>query len=63
MQYLDWHVGLVFLCSKNSLRWQPGAEKCRCLILLMNCVLLGAFVGLCINFKYINGMSDINRLV
>jgi len=31
-------------------RWHLGAETCSTLILVINCIVLGAFVGYCINW-------------
>jgi hypothetical protein len=39
------HVCLILLCSKPPLGWHPGAETCSNLILVMNWILLIAFVG------------------
>jgi len=50
--------------SCNSLIWkttwgrQPGAETCRRLIFVINCVLLIAFVD-CINYKQMHGTNNI----
>ena len=46
MKYLDYHVGLVFLCSRKLPEdGSPGAGTCSRLILAMNSTLLSAFVG------------------
>jgi hypothetical protein len=49
----------VMLTFLRPLRWQPGAETCRGLILVTNCILLSLFVCLCINYKNVQGMSNI----
>lgn len=38
-------VGLIFLSHKTPFGWHPGAETCRPLILIKNCVLFRAFFG------------------
>ena len=45
MQYLDLPVGLVLLCSKNKLPEDgtPVPKTCRSLVLVVNCILLGAY--------------------
>jgi hypothetical protein len=52
--------GIVTLC-----RWQFGAQVARehvgVLYLFVNCVLLGAVVGLCIDCKNMHGVSNIKR--
>jgi hypothetical protein len=63
MQYLDWRVGLVFLCSKTPWRWQSDAETCWNYILAMNCVVLGAVFGWFVHCKNMHRMSNTNLLV
>jgi len=41
-QYLDWRLGLVFLCS-SRLPEDGSAETCRSLTLVMNCILWFVF--------------------
>jgi hypothetical protein len=52
-------LGLYSFVLKNSWGWHPGAETCRTLILVMNCILLSAHVDWCINCKNTYGMNNI----
>ena len=46
MKYLDYLVGLIFLCSRKLPEdGRPGGGTCCHLILAMNSTLLSAFVG------------------
>ena len=51
---------LVFLRSRSlPENDKPGAETCRYLILVVNCILLSAFVGWYTEYKNKRGMSNI----
>jgi hypothetical protein len=47
------------LISKNPWGWHPGAETCRRLTLVVNCILLTALVAWCINYKNMGGKGKI----
>ena len=53
------NLKILFICSRSlPENDKPGAETCRNLILVVNCILLSAFVGWYIEFKNKRGMSD-----
>jgi len=58
--YLDWRVRIVFLWSERLPEDGRPVPKHVVLILVMNCILLGALVGWCINFKNMHGIRNIN---
>jgi hypothetical protein len=39
------HVRLMFLCAHTSWEWDHGAETCRSLIFVADCIILSAFFG------------------
>jgi hypothetical protein len=53
------HVSAPGYSKEISWGWHPGAETCRSLILVMNCILFSAFLGWCINCKNMHSMSNI----
>jgi len=46
----DWLVWHILICSKTPWGWHHGAETCKRLIFVMNCILLSAFVGGCTDY-------------
>jgi hypothetical protein len=48
--YTDWRVRQILICSITPWEWHRGAETCRGLILVMNCILLSEFVGGCTDY-------------
>lgn len=59
MQYVDYRVGLVFLCSRRLPEDDmPVPKHVGSLTLVMNCILLIAFAGWCIYYKNMHGTSN-----
>jgi hypothetical protein len=54
-------VNKYIYISKTPCGWQPGVETCRRSVLVMECILLSAYVGGCIDCKNTRGM-DITKL-
>jgi hypothetical protein len=52
----------ALVLKKTPSKWHPSAKTCRSLMLIINCILLNAFVVWCINCKNMHSMSNINKL-
>jgi len=49
------------LREKSASCWS-SSRKCRNSILVMNCILWSTFVGSCINYQHVHGMSETNYI-